>query len=45
MAPFTNNFDSVIVYQSNNTPLYPALPTAGRQVKITVPNYGAEVLV
>jgi hypothetical protein len=44
VAPFSNKYDSVIVYQSNNSPLYPALSTANRQVKVTIPNLGAEVL-
>jgi SAM-dependent methyltransferase len=42
-APTGNQFDSVIVYQSKNGTMAPPLFGAGRLVRITIPDYGADV--
>ncbi|MFE1601543.1 class I SAM-dependent methyltransferase [Methylobacterium sp. ID0610] len=42
-APFSNSHDSVVVYQSVNTVMRPAKPGADAKVRITIPDYGAEV--
>lgn len=43
-SPFGNNYDSVIIYQTRGAKSSPPLPGAERFVRITVRDFGAEVL-
>jgi SAM-dependent methyltransferase len=40
----SNTFDSVIIYQSRNSPRRSPLPGADARVKITIPDLGADVI-
>lgn len=42
-SPFGNDFDSVVIYQSLGATMQPQHDGADREIRITVPRYGADV--
>jgi SAM-dependent methyltransferase len=43
VAPFSNDFDSVIIFQSLNRAILEPLPGARATVNVTIPEFGADV--
>lgn len=42
-SPFGNDYDSVVIWQSQSEPMAPALPGADRRVEVEIPNLAAIV--
>ena len=43
-SPFSNHFDSIVIYQNNNEPVYKPMSSAQSNIEITIPNLGADVI-
>jgi hypothetical protein len=44
LAPLSNTYDSVVIYQSTNRKMLSPLLGADALIKITIPDYGADVV-